>query len=646
MKFLLKMVISFSVIIMVFGLILGYSLYSNSVKLVSQTIGIQAKNIAQSVANTLDMDDVDKVIDRTKLMKDPKREYSAIVDMPEYQSIRTQLYNYKKTYGIKYIYIMTRNNEGKNIYVIDGFPLNYSGSDISLPGEIEEVSYKYLDLAFDQHKMYVGDLTVDNHWGANVATYVPLNNNSGKFIGLLAVDIDAEEVYHFMEASKNEMTLLTIGAIFIAIIISYLISKFLLNPLKTLTKAVKKVQEGDLAVRSNINSYDEIGDLSSAFDDMVSVFYDNKFSIDKLIAELSKAKTMAELEHSIIMEVKNILNLKSVSILDFCGSKLDFSNNKEMDAFAIAATNKFLKDKTLKLQLGDILSMEKGYIVFIGRVNDIHKMLWFDLHSKKISQRERLSIQLLSRYTSIYYENLILIDEMSKKITDFKAEEDIPIWISKLFLQISEKERKRLASDLHDEVLQDIIRTKKTVSNALDMESFNEENITSTLKHLENELSNIIYLIRQTCNELMPTFLSEQGIASALESYFRKIQLKSNININFEAFNINTQLDFEETLAIYRVVQELVNNAISHSKASDIDIMLKQDQENFILYYSDNGIGIDLNEKIDKSKHLGFQGIQERIKLLNGTTSFRSELGHGLEVSCQFPIKSILALKI
>jgi signal transduction histidine kinase len=137
----------------------------------------------------------------------------------------------------------------------------------------------------------------------------------------------------------------------------------------------------------------------------------------------------------------------------------------------------------------------------------------------------------LSRYTSIYYENLILIDEMSKKITDFKAEEDIPIWISKLFLQISEKERKRLASDLHDEVLQDIIRTKKTVSNALDMESFNEENITSTLKHLENELSNIIYLIRQTCNELMPTFLSEQGIASALESYFRKIQLKSNINL-------------------------------------------------------------------------------------------------------------------
>jgi len=117
-------------------------------------------------------------------------------------------------------------------------------------------------------------------------------------------------------------------------------------------------------------------------------------------------------------------------------------------------------------------------------------------------------------------------------------------------------------------------------------------------------------------------------------------------NINFEAFNINAQLDFEETLAIYRVVQELVNNAVSHSKASDIDIMLKQDQENLILYYSDNGIGIDLSEKIDKSKHLGFQGIQERIKLLNGTTSFRSEPGYGLEVSCQFPIKNIFALKM
>ncbi|KNY29380.1 HAMP domain-containing protein [Pseudobacteroides cellulosolvens] len=646
MKFLLKMVISFAVIMMVFGSVLGYFLYSNSVKLVSQTIGIQAKNVAQSAANTLNMDEIEKVINRTKLMKDPKREYSDIIEMPEYQSIRTQLFNYKKTYGIKFIYIMTRNTEGKNIYVIDGFPLNYSGSDISLPGEIENVSYKYLDQAFDQHKMYVGDLTIDKQWGANVATYVPLNNNSGKFIGLLAVDIDAEEVYIFMQNSRNEMALFTFGAIFIAIIISYLISRFLLNPLKILTKTVKKVQEGDLSVRSDIDSHDEIGDLSSAFDDMVSVFYDNKFSIDKLITELSKAQTMAELEHSIIMEVKNILKIKSISILDFCGSKLDFSNNKDMDAFAIAATNNFLKDKTLKLQLGDILTMEKGYIVFIGRANNIHKLLWFDLHSSKISQRERLSLQLLSRYTAIYYENLILIDEMSKKIIDFKEEKDIPIWISKLFLQISENERKRLASDLHDEVLQDIIRTKKTVSNLIDSGKFEKEHLVSTLKNLENDISNNIYLIRQTCSELLPTFLSEQGIASALESYFRKVQLKSNININFEVFNLNTQLDFEETLAIYRVVQELVNNAVSHSKASDIDIMLKQDQGNFILYYSDNGIGVDLDEKIDTSKHLGFQGIQERIKLLNGNTTFRSEPGYGLEVSFQFPIKNILALQM
>ena len=346
------------------------------------------------------------------------------------------------------------------------------------------------------------------------------------------------------------------------------------------------------------------------------------------------------------MEVKNILEIKSISILDFGGAKLDFSNNKDMDAFAIAATNNFLKDKTLKLQLGDILTMEKGYLVFIGRANNIHKLLWFDLNSSKISQRERLSLQLLSRYTAIYYENLILIDEMSKKIIDFKEEKDIPIWISKLFLQISENERKRLASDLHDEVLQDIIRTKKTVSNLLDSGKFEKEHLVSTLRNLENDISNNIYLIRQTCSELLPTFLSEQGIASALEAYFRKVQLKSNININFEVFNLNTQLDFEETLAIYRVVQELVNNAVSHSKASDIDIMLKQDQGNFILYYSDNGIGIDLNEKIDTSKHLGFQGIQERIKLLNGNTTFRSEPGCGLEVSCQFPIKNILALQM
>lgn len=646
MKFLLKMVISFAVIMMVFGSALGYFLYSNSVRLLSQTIGIQAKNIAQSAANTLNINDIDKVINRTKMMSDPTREHSAVLDMLEYKNLRTQLYSYKQTYGIKFIYIMTRNNQGKNIYVIDGFPLNYTGNDISMPGTIEEVPYKCLDQAFDQQKMYVGELTYDKQWGANVATYVPLFNNSGKFIGLLAVDIDAFEVYYFMQKSKNEVVLFSFGATFIAIVIAYLMTRFLLNPLKTLTKTVKKVQEGDLSIRSNITSNDEIGDLSTAFDDMVSVFYDNKFSMDRLISELSKAQSMNDLEYSIISQVKNILKIKSISILDFNGTKLDFSNNKDMDAFAINATNKFLKDRTLKLQLGDIISMERGYLVFIGRVNTTHKLLWFDLNHQKISQRERLSLQMLSRYTAIFYENLILINEMSKKIIDFKAENDIPIWISKLFLQISENERKRLASDLHDEVLQDIIRTKKTISNVLDSKDFEKDNIISKLKCLENDMANIIYLIRETCSELLPTFLSEKGIASALESYFRKIQLKSNININFEVFDLNTQLDFEETLAIYRVIQELVNNAVSHSKATDIDIMLKQYQGNLILYYSDNGIGIDLNEKVDTTKHLGLQGIQERIKLLNGTTSFRSEPGYGLEVSCQFPVRNILALKM
>ncbi len=83
----------------------------------------------------------------------------------------------------------------------------------------------------------------------------------------------------------------------------------------------------------------------------------------------------------------------------------------------------------------------------------------------------------------------------------------------------------------------------------------------------------------------------------------------------------------------------MVNNAANHSKATEVDIMLRQDKNVITIYYHDNGIGMDLDEEIDISRHLGFHGIKERIRLLDGSFSCCSEVGEGLELSCQFPIK-------
>jgi len=643
LKFLFKMIITFALVMFALGAGLSLMLYNSSVRLVSETIGVQAKSIAESAAKTINIDYVEKVTDKTIKMKDPSKEYLGILKMPEYINLREHLWEYKNSYGIKYMYIMARNGNGENIYVVDGFPMDYEGKDISKPGDVEKIKYKDLDLAFDQLKEYVGELTYDNKWGANVATYFPLFNKNGEFVALLAVDIDAQEIMYFMNKSKAKIILCTIIAILLAIMVTFLLTRYLLKPLKQLTRNVKLVQDGDLSIQSNINTKDEIGELSTAFDDMVSVFYENKFSIEKFIVELSKSRKIEDLERVIINEVKNILEFNYVNIIDVCDRDFKLLEIKKKDSMSKIRLGECLPDNIRNIKFGDILKHGNGYVVLIGKLKGIYKLLWLENGIDKISQRERLSVQLFSRYTAIYYENMILIEDMSKKLTDLKSENDFPVWISKIFMEISENERKRLAADLHDEVLQDIIRTKKTISNFLVNMDIDRNEVKNKAREIEVDLVNIIGLIRETCNELMPTFLAEKGIEDSLKLYFQKVQIKCDINIHFDAFNMTHDLNFEESLSVYRVVQELTNNAVSHSKATDIDIMLKQDDGSFIIYYCDNGVGMDLSENIDTSKHLGFHSIKERIKALGGTTSYTSDIGEGLEVSCQFPIRGEVA---
>jgi len=163
------------------------------------------------------------------------------------------------------------------------------------------------------------------------------------------------------------------------------------------------------------------------------------------------------------------------------------------------------------------------------------------------------------------------------------------------------------------------------------------------LDRMEEEFDDVILMIRETCNELLPSFLSEKGIVRAIDRLIERVSLKTDIAINFEAFNVDSRLEYEEVLTVYRVVQELINNAIAHSKGTEVDLMLRQDMEKFVIYYNDNGVGMDLNAKIDTNKHLGLSGIKERIRLLNGSVTVNSELGKGLEFSCQFPTKKIIA---
>lgn len=619
------------------ALVLSYFIYNSSTKLITNSLGTKVKNMAKIVAEDIEIEQLQKVADRTINMKDKKNEVNEILDMAEYQELRVLLWEFKRVYGLKYIYIMTKSKDGQTIYLVDGFPLDYNGSDISMPGDVEDNTYEFLESAITEKKNYIGELSYDEKWGANVASYVPLLNTKGNLVGVLGIDMEAQDIYELMAKNRVEIIIFTIIAVFITLIVSWISSKIITLRLKKLTNKVKKIREGDFSVKFDVETHNEFGELETAFDELISIFNDSNINLYKSLIDISKSHKVEELEQKIINNIKNIVPVENVKVLEYDGKK--FTTEINVAEFPYNEASETLSANIVKFKIGDMLHIGETYLSLIGNIDENYRFLLIDPQNFDLSQKDRLSIRLLSRYTAIFYENLSLIEDLTDKLMNMQNEGSAPTWISKIFIQISEKERKRLASDLHDEVLQDIIKMKKEVSNLLNNSFVFKDDILKQIKKYELELENVIMLIRETCNELLPTFLFEKGVIRAIEELIERVQLKCDININFEAFRINSKLEYEEILTVYRIVQELINNAISHSKATEVDILLREDKNSFVIYYHDNGIGMNLNEKIDTNKHLGFHGIKERIRILNGNFSCCSEPGEGLELSCQFPLK-------
>nr|WP_255726810.1 ATP-binding protein [Sporosarcina sp. ACRSM] len=141
-----------------------------------------------------------------------------------------------------------------------------------------------------------------------------------------------------------------------------------------------------------------------------------------------------------------------------------------------------------------------------------------------------------------------------------------------------------------------------------------------------------IHLIRETCNELRPPFLNELGIIQSLQNLVDQTKLRSNFILKSELDPSIRTLDPEYELVLYRVVQELLNNAMKHSLATEVQIALSNNDHSLSLSYCDDGIGIDMLKLNDSFKTMGIFGMKERIRSIGGTIDIHSAPGDGMQV--------------
>lgn len=325
-------------------------------------------------------------------------------------------------------------------------------------------------------------------------------------------------------------------------------------------------------------------------------------SITRFSNDLANVMKVSELENRLIEEVKKVLPVSRVSIVE--ADRVEESN---------------LDEKWVKIAKKDSFVYLK-----IGIQQPLLKI-------------EEEWLETAVHYITILYDNLQLIEDLIKRLENMVANNDTPRWMLRLLFKLSEKERASLSSDLHDSVLQDLIIWYRKLESMRSSASFSEET-KSELMQIEEGLLDAIHQIRITCNELRPPFLIKMGLVESLKSLFSYARMFSNYEIEFSAMNLANPLIEDQILGMYRIVQELLNNATKHSKATKVTMDLKVNNEKILFSYKDNGVGMDLTIFEDSFKHMGIAGIKNRVLSLEGEVDIISGPQEGLQVDIYIPI--------
>ena len=192
-------------------------------------------------------------------------------------------------------------------------------------------------------------------------------------------------------------------------------------------------------------------------------------------------------------------------------------------------------------------------------------------------------------------------------------------------LNATENERKRVARELHDEVGSSLSMLRLMSS----VEEFDELKIKGLIdKTIDN--------VRRISNDLLPSGLEEFGLEHGLEVLFESVKDSSNIKIEFHS-QLSTKLESHQNLMIYRIVQELVNNSVKHSKAQWISTTILEENQHLEISYSDDGEGFDM-ETAKLKNSLGLKNIFVRAENLNGTVRMSSKPMEGFSAKINIPI--------
>ncbi len=221
-------------------------------------------------------------------------------------------------------------------------------------------------------------------------------------------------------------------------------------------------------------------------------------------------------------------------------------------------------------------------------------------------------------------------------VTDQKLAQQALEQVSGRLIEAQEKERTRIARDLHDDICQRLALLSMELEQAKAASS-GRVSATKSLEEIRQHCSEIAGDVQSLSHQLHSSKLDYLGIAAAIRGFCKEFSKQHRVIVDFTDSNVPRRMRRDVSLCVFRVAQEALQNAVKYSGANQFRVDLRATANEMRLQVTDSGLGFEVG-KPKKTRGLGLVSMQERVHLVNGRFDVESKPGKGTSITAVVPI--------
>ncbi len=501
----------------------------------------------------------------------------------------------------------------------------------------------------------------------DVLAFAPLSITSWG----VAIRQSEEEALAPTQQLERRLLLLGLIVLVSAFLLVWTMMQGVVKPIRMLTAAAKRVAAGDFKAAIPVKRQDEIGQLSAAFYTMTQELARSRDEIVSRNRELS-ALNAIDATVSQSLNLKDVLENAMQKVLEVTGTTAgcvflsDSDGNKLEMMNCIGSSNVFKCQESSSSGANCACHqvLRYGQTLMVNHVSQC-PMLGEDKVMKEdtgcfasvpIKSKDRTLgimnvacsgkgcfteddfrlLDSIGYHVGLAIENSILYEEAKQK-------EKLRGQLLSSVISAQEEERKRIARELHDEFGQTLTGLIMSIESSENMTLPEQSPLKEKLKNAKSLVARALENMRRLTLNLRPSALDDLGLIAAIRAYAQTHLEAVGVQVEFETKSLSERLAPTVETALFRIIQEAINNIAKHAEAHNVRIQLEVNSGKITAIVEDDGQGFDV-VAVFKSRtgaqSLGLLGIQERATLLGGSFNIKSRIGQGTRLVVEIPTVS------